>query len=78
MFWLLRGVMAVGLLTALMGCASMTSALLDAKEKVEVLVGAEGAGLYEVTATKDGKVIFKQSLRCDQGADGKLAGCHPQ
>lgn len=76
MFCLLRAVMAF-VLIVVAGCASMTAALFDAKEKVEVLVGEHGAGLYTITAEKDGKQIFKQQLRCDQKPDGKLAGCHP-
>lgn len=75
MFWLLRGVLALSLVTV--GCTAITSALLDAKEKVEVLVGEQGAGLYTITAEKDGRQIFKQQVRCDQKPDGKLAGCHP-
>lgn len=75
MFCLLRSVMVFALIVAA-GCASMTAALFDAKQKIEVLIGEQGAGTYTITADKDGKQIYKQQVRCDQGPDGKLAGCH--
>lgn len=73
----LRIMMLGSLLVMATSCASITSALLAAKEKVEVLVGQQGPGLYTITADKDGKQIFQQQVRCDQGPDGKLSGCHP-
>lgn len=60
-----------------MGCAAVTTALFDVREKIEVLIGEQGAGLYTITAEKDGKTIFSRQVRCEQGADGKLVGCHP-
>ena len=59
-----------------LGCTALTTLLTDTKDKIEVLIGKEGAGVYTVSVTKDGTVLWSESRRCDVGPDGKLAGCH--
>lgn len=76
MFMLLRLTVLASLILVATGCSSLTAALLDAKEKVEVLVGEQGAGTYTITLDKDGTVLLKEQRRCDKGPDGKLSGCH--
>lgn len=75
MFSLLRAVMVFSLIVVA-GCASITAALFDAKQIIEVSIGEHGAGTYTITADKDGNQIYKRQMRCDQGPDGKLTGCH--
>jgi hypothetical protein len=76
----LRTFLAGVLLVTLSGCAAFQRDKLEMlQDKIELAVGALGAGEWKVTGiiSKDGATYGSAEISwtCRKGSDGKLAGC---
>lgn len=58
------------------GCADGHAVGTMILDDVERTAAGFGAGSYEATLKKDGRVIWDRKLDCVQMPDGKLGGCH--
>jgi len=76
----LLNLLAVGALClAITGCSSLPAFLGGHTKNIEAFFTAQAAGLYKVSITKDGKVLFDESWECTKSEDGStLTGCHKQ
>lgn len=55
-------------------CTELKKLLPAVSEGVQSIVADKGAGVYEVTVTKDGKTLWVETLECYTEGD-QLAGC---
>lgn len=68
----MRTLLLALMMLLLTGCALMKTI----PDRLDRAVGGMAAGVYDVEIKKDGRVLLIEHWRCDQGPDGKLAGCH--
>lgn len=56
------------------GCSSIPF-FANAKNRIEALIDAKGAGIYVITVTKNGEVLYNQRWECIPSPDRTLPDC---